>query len=60
VFCFQFYLIVALSCVKCVVCLFVMCICLCMLFVLPYCITTATGLTTYLQSNNNNNTKKYV
>jgi hypothetical protein len=26
-----------------------------MLFVVPYCITTATGLTIHLQSNNNNN-----
>jgi hypothetical protein len=32
----------------------VMCICLCMLFVVPYCITAATGLTTNLQPNNNN------
>jgi hypothetical protein len=32
-----------------------MCICLCMLLVVPYCITAATRLTTHLQSNNNNN-----
>jgi magnesium-transporting ATPase (P-type) len=30
----------------------VMCICLFMLFVVPYCITAATGLKTNLQSNN--------
>jgi hypothetical protein len=29
-----------------------------MLFVVPYCITAATKLTTHLQSNNNNNKKK--
>jgi hypothetical protein len=33
----------------------VMCICLCVLFVVPYCINTATGFTIHLQSNNNNN-----
>jgi hypothetical protein len=29
-------------------------ICLCMLFVVPFCITAATGVTTHLLSNNNN------
>jgi hypothetical protein len=30
-------------------------ICLCMLFVVSYCINAATGLTTHLKFNNNNN-----
>jgi uncharacterized membrane protein len=42
VFCFQFYLMVALSCVICV-------IRLCMLFVVLYCITTAIRLAIHLQ-----------
>jgi hypothetical protein len=45
----QFDLIVVLSWVLCIICL-LLCV-----FVVPYCITTATGLTTHLQSNNNKN-----